>query len=140
MSRVFWDTMLFIYLLEDHPQYSQRCKELMVRSVERGDQLFTSNLALGEILAGRRTEGSEITNTIRSQIKALGFQFLSFDENAVDTFSELRAMQKLKIADAIHLSCAASARVDLFLTGDRQLHRVYVSGIQFIADFESAPI
>ncbi|MBS1813817.1 MAG: PIN domain-containing protein [Acidobacteria bacterium] len=140
MSRVFWDTMLFIYLLEGHPQYAKKCKDLMVRSYERGDQLFTSNLALGEMLAGRWQEGREATHAMRAQVSALGFQFLPFDENAVDTFSQLRAMQKLKIADAIHLSCAASARVDLFLTGDKQLHRIYVPGVQFITNFESAPI
>jgi predicted nucleic acid-binding protein len=43
----------------------------------------------------------------------------------------------LKIADSIHLACAASAGVDLYLTGDTQLFKLDVAGIQFIADFNS---
>jgi hypothetical protein len=37
------------------------------------------------------------------------------------------------------LACAASAGVDLYLTGDKQLVKLDVPGIQFIADF-NAPI
>lgn len=50
-------------------------------------------------------------------------------------FSQLRAHHKLGVADSIHLACAASAGIDLFLTGDKQLIRLDVPGIQFIADF-----
>jgi predicted nucleic acid-binding protein len=43
----------------------------------------------------------------------------------------------LKIADAIHLACAASAGIDLFLTGDKQLTKLDIPGIQFIAEFNT---
>jgi predicted nucleic acid-binding protein len=43
----------------------------------------------------------------------------------------------LKIVDSIHLACAASAGIDLFLTGDKQLARLDVPGIQFTADFNT---
>jgi hypothetical protein len=35
------------------------------------------------------------------------------------------------------LACAASAGIDLFLTGDEQLTKLDVPGIQFIADFKN---
>jgi len=41
------------------------------------------------------------------------------------------------IADAVHLACAASAGMDLFLTGDGDLQKLYVPGIQFIADYDN---
>jgi len=44
---------------------------------------------------------------------------------------------KLKVADSIHLASAASAGTDLFLTGDKQLIRLDVLGVQFIADFNT---
>ena len=31
MSRIFWDSNLFIYLLEDHPQFSQAVADLVHR-------------------------------------------------------------------------------------------------------------
>ena len=44
--------MLFIYWLEGNPHFSERVRQLLERAFKRNDQLFTSYLALGEILAG----------------------------------------------------------------------------------------
>jgi predicted nucleic acid-binding protein len=76
---------------------------------------------------------------IRSNLQDMGFTFLPFDAGAVAPFSRLRAREKLRIADSIHLACAAAAGIDLFLTGDKRLLKLDVPGIQFIADF-STPI
>ena len=35
MARVFWDTNLFIYLLEEHPVFADQVTELRRRMVER---------------------------------------------------------------------------------------------------------
>jgi uncharacterized protein len=43
----------------------------------------------------------------------------------------------LKVADSIHLASAASAGIDLLLTGDKQLMGLDVPGVQFIADFNT---
>jgi predicted nucleic acid-binding protein len=74
---------------------------------------------------------------IKTNLEEVGFSFLPFDGGAVAPFAQLRAIQRLKIADAIHLACAASAGIDLFLTGDKQLLKLDVPGIQFIADFNT---
>src|SRR5438132_1666786 len=50
MSRVFWDTNLFIYLLEGRGSASERTLELRKAMLVRGDQLLTSTLTLGEVL------------------------------------------------------------------------------------------
>lgn len=138
MSRIFWDSMLFIYLLEDHPAFSTRAQRLLDRAYRRGDSLYTSYLALGEILAGvEKSPNPQKTSVMTATIREMGFSFLPFDEGAVAPFSRLRAIEKLKVADSIHLACAASARIDLFLTGDKQLLKLDVPGIQFIADFDT---
>ena len=139
MSRICWDTMLFIYLLEDHPEFSQQTWELLDRAYKRNDLLFTSYLSVGEVLAGaEKSPQPEKTQAIRETIREMGFRCLPFDEGAVAPFSRLRSRERLKVADAIHLACAASAGIDLFLTGDRQLTRLDIPGIQFIADFRSS--
>lgn len=138
MSRIYWDTMLFIYLLEDHPDFSSRTRELLERAYKRNDVLFTSYLALGELMAGAekgpRPQTAEI---VAKTIEEMGFSFLPFDGGSVTPFSTLRSKQKLKVADSIHLACAASAGIDLYLTGDMQLFKLDVPGIQFIADFKA---
>ena len=52
MSRVFWDTMMFVYLLEGHQEFAPQVRKALERSYERGDVLVTSYLALGELMAG----------------------------------------------------------------------------------------
>ena len=138
MSRIYWDTMLFIYLLEDHPVFSSRTRELLERAYKRGDLLYTSYLALGEMMAGAaKSPDPKTPAAVAETIGEMGFSFLPFDGGAVAPFSALRSKQKLKIGDSIHLACAASAGVDLYLTGDKQLVKLDVPGIQFIADFNS---
>ena len=138
MSRIFWDSMIAVYLLEDHPVFAPRVLQILERSLKRNDLLFTSYLALGEILAGAaKSPVPEKTREVEELLEEMGFSYLSFDRGAVEPFSRLRSQQKLKVADCIHLACAASAGIDLFLTGDKQLLKLDVPGIQFIADFSS---
>lgn len=138
MSRVFWDTMLLIYLLEGNPQFRPRADELLARSRRRGDTLFTSYLAVGEIMAGaERFDTPFKIAAVRETLTEIGFRFLPFDEGAMRPFSILRGREKLKVADAVNLASAASAGIDLYLTGDTQLFKLDVPGIQFIANFNS---
>lgn len=127
--------MLFIYLLEGNSAHVARVRKILTESYDRDDYLCCSYLALGEVMAGAQLsadskKGTAIQNTIRE----MGFHFLPFDQGAVLPFSRLRAKEKLRVADAIHLACAASAGVDLFLTGDKQLIKQHVPGVKFIAD------
>jgi predicted nucleic acid-binding protein len=50
MSRIFWDTNLFIYLFEGRSPLFDRVVKLPGAMLERGDQLVTSALTLGEVL------------------------------------------------------------------------------------------
>jgi predicted nucleic acid-binding protein len=138
MSRIFWDSMLFIYLLEDHPVFSDRVGQLLDRTCNRGDSLYTSYLVLGEVMAGEeKSSRPQKALATRETIGEMGFTCLPFDEGAVVPFCRLRSKERLKIADAIHLACAASAGIDLFLTGDKQLTKLDIPGIQFIAEFNT---
>jgi len=138
MSRIYWDTMLFIYLLEGHPAFSLRTQHLLDRAYRRGDSLYTGYLAFGEMMAGAAVSAdSQKALTLQRTIEEMGFKFLPFDAGAVAPFATLRAIEKLRVADSIHLACAASAGIDLFLTGDKQLAKLDVPGIQFIADFNN---
>jgi uncharacterized protein len=139
VSRVFWDTMLLIYLLEGDPAFRPRAEALLARSRRRGDGLFTSCLAVGEVMAGvQRFERPLKAAAVREILEEIGFSLLPFDAGAMRPFSFLRGREKLKIADAAHLACAASAGIDLYLTGDTRLFKLDVPGIQFIADFNSS--
>jgi uncharacterized protein len=133
--------MLFIYLLERNPTYFGRVQWLLERSYAREDRLFTSFLGLGEVMAGAaRSTVPGKTEQIRALIDEMGFSYLPFAEAAVYTFARLRAIHRVKSADAIHLASAAAAGIDLFLTGDQELTKLSVPGIYSIADFDSVSL
>ena len=50
MSKVFWDTNLFVYLLEDKGKYAEQVIAVRQWMIEREDQLLTSTLTIGEVL------------------------------------------------------------------------------------------
>jgi predicted nucleic acid-binding protein len=128
--------MLLIYLLEGNPFYKKRVRHLLDVAYSRKDRVLTSCLAAGEILTGFMKAPAEERESLENDLADLRLEYLPFDQGAIKIFASLRS-QKIKAADAIHLACAGSVGVDLFLTGDRQLLRLEVPGIRFIADFET---
>jgi uncharacterized protein len=140
VSRVFWDTNLFIYLFEDYGELSKAVVRLRSRMLDRGDQLLTSTLTLGEILVkpAERSE-SELCKKYENAIAAAA-TIIAFDVKAAKVYAELRSKRSLKAPDAIQLACAASASIDLFVTNDERLQGKHVDGIQFIVPLERAPI
>lgn len=135
MTKIFWDTMLFIYLLEDHPEFAPRVAELAGRMQDRGDRLCTSALAAAEVLAGAERCGDL---ALRDQYVAYftsgEIDVLPFDLGATRTFAQLRGHQRIAAPDAIHLACAATAGVDLFVTHDKRLAGKRVPGLRFLTD------
>jgi predicted nucleic acid-binding protein len=140
MSRIFWDTNLFIYLFEGSSAFSRRVVKLREAMLERGDQLVTSTLTLGEILVKPMERGE--TELLRKYEEALAATALlvPFDVRAAKNYAALRCDRSLRAPDAMQLACAAAAGVDLFITNDVRLHNKHVAGVQFIASLENAPL
>lgn len=134
MSRVFWDTMLFVYWIEDHPRYGQRVREIFNGMQERHDLLCTSALAMGETLAGPYRKGAQpIITRIEEFFASSAVEVLSFTPAAAVHFAMIRSKYSIRPPDAIHLACAATAGTDLFLTNEASLVGKNVPGIHFIA-------
>jgi uncharacterized protein len=142
MSRVFWDSNLFIYLFEQHPLYSAGVKSLLARMEIRGDQLFTSALSVGEVLAKPYEMGDMARCGQYEKAMQEAAVILSFDLSTARQFAKLRGQRALRVRppDAMQLACAGTAGVDLFLTNDARLHSIQVDGIQFITSVERAPL
>ncbi len=133
MSRIFWDSNLYIYLFEDHPVFATPTRLLRQRMRERGDDLLTSSFTIGEVqVAPRRKQDHPLAERYASLIRQSS-TILVFDEVAADLYSRIRENPAIRPPDAIQLSCASAAGVELFITNDRSLHRLTVPGIHFIA-------
>jgi uncharacterized protein len=137
VSRVYWDSMVFIYWLENHPAYAPRTEQIFRSMMARGDQLCASYLSIGEVITGPlKKKQFQLAAKIEQFFDSGLVQMLPFDRAAASGFARLRATRSLTPADAIHLACAGSSGIDLFLTHDKGLHKLQAPGIQFIAGLD----
>ncbi|HJZ97357.1 MAG TPA: PIN domain-containing protein [Candidatus Solibacter sp.] len=140
MARIFWDTNLFIYLIEDNGPLADRVEAVWRGMRERGDRLYTSALTLGELLTkpvreGRRDLEQRYTHLFRNTLITV----LPFDVGVAPSYARIRTDRSIRPPDAIQLACAASTGADLFITNDDRLSRKLVPEIKFITSLERAP-
>ncbi len=140
MSKIFFDTNVFIYLFEDYEPFSSLVDAVWRRMIQRGDKLVTSAMTLGELLVkpsklGQASLVEQYDRTIRSRA-----QVISFDPQVAWRYATLRATHNIRNADAIQLACAAHFGVDLFITNDKHLHKLDVLGIGFITPLDRLPL
>ena len=140
MSRIFWDTNLFIYLWEDYGALSHAVQELRTKMLHRGDQLVTSTLTLGEILVKPTVAGNtELCRKYEEAIASVAL-LVPLDARVAKLYASIRRDRLLKAPDVIQLASAASVGADLFVTNDGRLQGKQVSGIQFIVPLDRVPI
>jgi predicted nucleic acid-binding protein len=140
MSKVFWDTNIFIYLFEGDSAFVPAARRLRERMLERGDELVTSSMTVGEVQVLARRQGNlPKAAYMRDLVKNSG-KVIDFGLASADIFAHLRATTSLRPPDAIQLSCAAAVGVELFVTNDKSLHNLTIPGIHFITSLERAPI
>jgi|ERR1051326_310007 predicted nucleic acid-binding protein len=134
MSRVYWDTMLFVYWLEDQPQHADRVHQIWTAMEARGDTLCSSVFTVGEVMVGPYKRGRlDVASEMREFLQAPHVELIPFTIDTADRYARIRADHRVSAPDAIHLASAAQAGVELFLTNDHRLQRVVIPGIDFIA-------
>ena len=139
MSRIFFDTNLFIYLLEDRGERGSKVSGILERISGRRDELLTSTLTLAEVLVKPLSVGDIVwADRYEKLLNTPGVSLLAFDRASARIYAQLRQDKTLKPPDAIQLSCASNAKCDLFITNDERLSRKIVPGIQFITSLDRA--
>jgi predicted nucleic acid-binding protein len=136
VSRISWDTNLFIYLIEEFGNLSERVINLRKRMVERGDELYTSALTLGEILIKPMEAGDEALARRYESALLRGAVIIPFDVEPARLYAAIRKDRTIRPPDAIQLACASHARVDLFITNDERLSAKSIPQIQFVSSLQ----
>ncbi len=138
MSRIYWDTMLFVYMLEANPRFGPRVRQIHEKMTERGDRLCTSTFTVGEVLTGPQKAGSSaVVSELKKYFASDEIDLVPFTVATAEEYSRIRAVNSVLPADAIHLASAAQIKADLFLTNDYKLLRLNVPGISFMAGLEA---
>jgi len=141
MSRIFLDSNLFIYQLEDLGPRGHRANFIFERLSYRKDTILTSTLTVGEVLVKPIQTGNRALETkYRELLREPEVRVLAFDRAAGELFARIRQNRAIKAPDAIQLATAASGGCDLFITNDDRLTEAHVPGIQFIVAMDRAPL
>jgi predicted nucleic acid-binding protein len=137
VTRIYWDSMLFIYMLEANPTFGPKVRRILNQTVSREDTLSTSVFSIGEILTGPRRRGSVSgVSAVKNYFISGAIEILPFTEAAADRYSIIRGANRVSQADGIHLATAAEAGVDVFFTNDSALRKLSIPGIKFFADLD----
>lgn len=142
MKSIFWDTNLFIYLLEDSPKFGQAVEDLRRRMLRRNDRLFTSAMTVGEVLVKPLATGNTgLADRYRELFSGQHVTVLPFDFKAGEAYANIRQDRRVSPADAIQLACAESAQADLFITNDDRLSQRNIPGVSFfVTSLSRAPL
>jgi predicted nucleic acid-binding protein len=140
-NRVFLDTNIFIYLIEDRSELGASARKLLDRFDLNGDRLLSSSLTLGEVLTQPLSQGHlSLAAEYERLLNAPAVEILDFTRSAGRFYALIRQDRTIKIADAMQLAIAAAAGCDLFITNDERLSRKSVKGIGKVLSLQHALI
>ena len=137
MSRVYWDTMVFAYLLEGNADFGPQARAAYEAITNRGDTICTSVFTVGELLVLPKKKGDHrIISAISGFMQSGDIELLPFTINTAEQYSEVRAASRLKAADAIHVATAKLAQVNFFLTNDKEILGQKMRGIPYFVGLD----
>jgi predicted nucleic acid-binding protein len=120
------DTVIFIYFIEEHPQFL-RVIEPLFREVDEGRlELITSALTLLEVLVVPYRTGDHLLAGRYESIltRSRGVRIADISRDHLRAAAQLRAKTGVKTPDSLQLVAALSAGCTAFLTNDRELPTV----------------
>ena len=120
------DTVIFIYFIEEHPQFLPVIEQLF-RAVDQGRiEVITSALTLLEVLvAAYRTGDHLLAGRYESILtRSRGVRMADISRDHLRAAAQLRAKTGMKTPDSLQLVAALAASCTTFLTNDRELPSV----------------
>lgn len=131
-QRVYFDTNILIYVLENAAGYVDVCLPFFKAVAQRDIIGCTGEMTLAELVVKpMRTNDMISMAKIRALFDDGYFEVFAHNRESLELSAHLRATQGLKMIDAIHAASAIKGACNYMLTHDRQLGR-QVRGIEVV--------
>ena len=125
-NRIYLDSNIWLYALEDSPEYSELLVSLFSAAKARSLMVFTSELTLAEVLVRSIRENDAAKQAIytRAITETNSTKAVSVSRSILVEAARVRGITKLKLPDAIHAATAIASSCTTFLTNDKQFRTV----------------
>jgi len=123
-QRVYLDTNVFIYFLEQNPAYFPAVEQIMCAAKAQHFHACTGEIAVAEtmVIPYRKRDANTIAQ-VRAFFSRKNFlSILPHDARIFDLAARLRAGKNIKFIDAVHLATASSSACAFFITNDKAIH------------------
>lgn len=122
-KKVYFDTNVLIYLIENHPDYHDKIVSLIAELDELDCTVITSELTLAECLVKPFAEDDEQSQAVyKDSIKNSDFlKVKPVSKKILIEAARLRSVFKNKLPDSIHLATALESGCDVFVGNDKKI-------------------
>lgn len=123
------DTNLFIYVLEEHPEFGNRAALVLAEAQGNG---MASELVYLELLSAPAFKRLEYKRQALNFLEGQQLEFVPLDKTVLLQAAALRAARTpvLGVGDALHIASALRAGADTFITNDKALAKLTIPGLK----------
>lgn len=135
-QRVYFDTNILIYVLDNTANYVDACLPFISAVAEGTMTGCTGEITLAELLVKpMRTNDMVSMTKIKSLFDGDYLEVFAHDRKSLELAAHLRATQGLRMIDAIHTAAAIVGNCKFMLTHDQQINQ-QARGIE-VVDIEA---
>lgn len=136
-QRVFLDTAVLIYHVEQHPVYAPMLEGLFERIGDGRLTAVCSAVTLAECLVAplKQNNHDAYQMFLEVALHARNTIFVPVDADTSQRAAELRVRYNLTLTDAFQVAAAVLSGCDAFLTNDTDLKRVREISVVVLEDF-----
>ena len=136
--RVYLDTNLFIYYLEDIAPYAETLHSLFLAIESSRQSAVTSQLTIAELLVKPLREGDDELKRacLRAVRTHAGLTVASIRRAVLVEAAAVRAAHGFGLADSIHASTARLSACDVFLTNDERVRGIPGVTVLLLSELE----
>jgi len=130
------DTMVFIYLFEDHPTFGDLCENLFNQIKGGLFSAIVTPITAAEVLVKPLKMGQmPIADNYRNAIRNMpNISNINFDEEIGFMAGSLRAKYGLPLPDMFQVAAALTQPANAIITNDREIQRVRETDVFFLND------
>lgn len=125
-DRVALDTVVFIYFIEEHPDFLPLVAPLFIEADEERREILTSAVTLLEVLVVPYRAGNlPLADRYEALLtRSRGVRLVDLDRDQLRAAAQLRAISGVGAPDALQLAAALTHRCTAFVTNDRRVPSV----------------